>query len=330
MIVRKLLVIRLATLMTLAVIVSHGCGDNSEVETPAAADPALPNETAQPITVNEPTPLVQPTATPHRTVAAEEVTRPFNPRQDCPKIGPTSGTSGSRRSSATPVGESGEDGTVEPDPLDAIVQVNQYRPDEGRERTRVASGVVLSEASYVATVLDFSQPLGCPEVVLRNGTALPARVIALHQMSGAAILKVSGSDLPQGVSELARTVQSETAVHIYHGTPGGSLVPLGGVATVAGNETLWILAKNPAPSVGDPIFDTEGGLVGLVVHGSQAKGAVPDLRPGGAPKPKPYTGLSGPRVAVSAAALMQLSQGETDDDLFNTPVVVRFFGVTAP
>lgn len=328
MIVRMLPLIRLATLMTLAVCVSHGCGDNSEVERPAAAVPALPNEIAQPITVTEPTPLAQPTATPHRTVAVEEVTRPFNPDQDCPKIGPAPGTSVAQRSSATPVGEAGEDGTVEPDPLDAIVQVNQYRPDEGRERTRVSSGVVLSEASYVATVLDYSQPLGCPEVVLRNGTTLPARVISIHQMSGAAILEVSGSDLPQGVSELARTVQSETAVHIYHGTPGGPFVALKGVATVAGSDTLWILAKSTGPSVGDPIFDTEGGYFGLVVHGNGGKGALPDLTPGGAPKPKPYTELSGPHVAMSAPALMQLAQGEPDDDLLSTPVVVRFFGAS--
>ena len=326
---RRLLLFVLAALLTVAAFGTQGCGDSREVKTPAVAGPAMPQETDPQTAVTNPTPLPQPTATPRDTAVAEEVAMPFNPEQDCPKIESKSGTSEARDRSATPGSESGEGGTVVPEPIDAIVQVNQYRTDERNERPHVASGVVLSEARYVATILDFSQPLGCPEVVLRSGTTLPARVIALHHMSGAAILEVSGDGVPRGVSESARQVQSETAVRFYHSTSGGSFVPLEGVAAVAGSEALWILSKSPGPTVGDPIFDTEGGFLGMVVHGSQTKGAVPDLRPGGAPKPRPYTGLSGPRVAVSAPALMQLAQEETDHDLLNSPVVVRFFGVTS-
>ena len=325
----RLLLFVLAALLTVVAFGTQGCDDSREVETSAVAGPAMPQETDPQVAVTEPTPLPQPAATPRETAARGEVTRPFNPDHGCPKIGSTSVTAGAQSSTATSGGQSGTGGNAVSDPLDAIVQVNQYRPGEGSERAHVASGVVLSESRYVATVLDFSRPLGCLEVVLRSGTNLPARVIAFHQMSGAAILEVSGDGVPRGVSESARAVQSESAVHIYHSTPSGSFVPLEGVAAVAGSEALWILAKSPAPSAGDPIFDTEGGFVGMIVHGSQAKGAVPDLRPGGAPKPRPYTGLSGPRVAMNAAALMQLSQGETDDGLLNTPVVVRFFGVTS-
>ena len=320
---RKFPPLALTALLVVAAFGTQGCGDPREVEKPAAADPALSNE------ITQPTALPQPAAMPQETAVEGEVAKPFDPDRDCPQIGPTSGTAGSQRSSATPGGESGEGGVVVSDPLDAIVQVNQYRPGKGSERAHVASGVVLGEARYVATVLDFSQPLGCPEVVLRNGSALPARVIALHQMSGAAILEVSGDGIPQGVSESVRVVQSETAVRVYHDTRDGSFAALEGVATVAGSDTLWILGKGPGPAVGDAIFDTEGGFLGVVVHSKQTKGAVPNLTPGGAPKPRPYTGLSGPRVAMSAPTLMQLAQGGTDYDLLNTPVVVRFFGASS-
>ena len=313
----------LAAVLTVAALGTQGCGDSREFETPSATSPA------RPAVVTQPTVEALPTAMPKQTFGAEEVTRPFNPNEDCPQIGPTPGTVGAQRSSEIPGDESGEEGAVVSDPLDAIVQVNQYRPDEGSERAHVASGVVLSEARYVATVLDFSQPLGCPEVVLRNGPTLPARIIALHQMSGAAILEVSGDGIPRGVSESVRVVQSETAVRIYSSSSDGSLTALDGAATVAGSETLWILARGQGPASGDPIFDTEAGFVGMVVHGDQGKGALPDLRPGGAPKLRPYTGLSGPHVALSAPALMQLAQGETDGDLLNTPVVVRFFGASS-
>ena len=320
---RMLLLFVLAAVLAVAALGTQGCGDSREFETPSAITPTQ-QEVATP-----PTAAALPTATPQQTLVAEEVVKPLNPNEDCPQAGPTPGAVGAQRSSATTGAESGVGGAEVSGPLDAVVQVNQYRPGEGSERTHVASGVVLEEASYVATVLDFSQPLGCPEVVLRNGNVLPARVIALHQMSGAAILEVSGDGIPQGVSKSAKVVRSETAVRIYSSSPDGSLTALDGAATVAGSETLWILARGPGPAFGDPIFDTEAGFVGMVVHGDEGKGALPDLRPGGAPKPRPYTGLRAPRVAMSAAALMQLSQGETEDDLLNTPVVVRFFGITS-
>ena len=318
---RMLLLFVLAAVLAVAALGTQGCGDSREFEAPSAITPT------QQVVAIPPTAAALPTATPEQALVAEEVVKPLNPNEDCPQTGPTPSAVGAQSGSATPGGESGDGGAVVSDPLDAIVQVNQYRPGEGSERTHVASGVVLEEARLVATVLDFSQPLGCPEVVLRNGNVLPARVIALHRMSGAAILEVSGDGIPQGVSESAKVVRSETAVRIYSGSSDGSLTALDGAATVAGSETLWILARGPGPVFGDPIFDAEAGFVGMIVHGGEGKGILPDLRPGGAPKPMPYTGLSGPRVAMSAPAVMQLSQGETEDDLLNTPVVVRFFGV---
>ena len=320
---RMFLLFAMATVLTIASLGTLGCGDSSRVESPAATSPT------RPAVVTQPTVEALPTATPQQTLVSEVVARPLNPDEDCPQAGPTSGAVGAQSGSATPGGESGDGGAVVSDPLDAIVQVDQYRPGEGSGRVHVASGVVLEEARYVATVLDFSQPLGCPEVVLRNGNVLPARVIALHRMSGAAILEVSGDGIPWGVSESAKVVRSETAVRIYSSSSDGSLTALDGAATVAGSETLWILARGPGPAFGDPIFGTEAGFVGMIVHGDEGKGVLPDLRPGGAPKPIPYTGLRAPRVAMSAAALMQLTQEETEDDLLNTPVVVRFFGITS-
>ena len=260
--------IQATAFLVLVSLVTVVCGDIVSQAAPSptsAATARTAKPTAAPTpppTATQPTMEALPTAMPKQTFVAEEVTRPFDPDLDCPQIGPTPGTNGAQASSATSGDLSGADGIVEPDPLDAIVQVNQYRPGEGSERAHVASGVVLGEARYVATVLDFSQPLGCPEVVLRSGSALPARVIALHQMSGAAILEVSGDGIPRGVSESVRAVQSETAVRIYHDTRDGSFAALEGVATVAGSDTLWILGKGPGPAVGDAIFDTEGGSSG--------------------------------------------------------------------
>ena len=310
----------LAALLTLAALGTQGCGDSHETATPTAAGPARQ--------VVETPPMVGtlPTATPQPTLVTEEVSRPFNPHKDCPRIVSKSGTSGAQTSTATPGDRPGAEGITAPDPLDAIVRVNQYRPDEGSERTHIASGVVLSEARYVATVLDFSQPLGCPEVVLRNGTALPARVFSLHQMSGAAILEVGDGSIRPGPTISRDDMYSQTAVQIYHNTSDGSLSVFDGVATAADGETLWVLALGIEPGDGDIVLDSDGSLVGVVVPHDRWRGAMSVSYSGGPPRPDGYDGLSGLSLAVRGSALARLSQGAPDDDLLTTPVKVHFGG----
>ena len=257
---------------------------------------------------------------------AVETTRPFDPITDCsPTAGPSPSRS-ERNQDADPEAspETGESTWVVPP--EGIVLVNHYQhyPEEVAGRSHIASGVVLPGTTYVATALDFSQPLGCLEVVPPGGTALPARLVALHRLSGAAILEVNGGGLPEGVHIPPDAVLSETAVRIYHGTGDGSYSGIDGAATTAGGEALWVVATGLEPAVGDAVFDTAGGFVGVIVPRYQWRG-LHDGTPGGAPKHIGYTGLS-THVAMGAPALMQLAQVAPDEELLNTPVKVRFLG----
>ena len=255
----------------------------------------------------------------------EGTTKPFDPAGDCShpadptpskadqNLAASSGTSSDTDESARGVSPKG------------IVSISRYLPEEATERSTLASGIVLPGTTYVATALDFSQPLGCLEVVSHEGTVLPARLVALHPLSGAAILQVSGDGLPEGVHIPPGAVQSETAVRIYHRTGDGSYGVIDGAATTAGGEALWIVATGLEPAVGDVVFDTAGEFVGVIVPRYQWRG-FHDVMPGGAPKPIGYTGLSGPHVAMSARALMHLAQEGPDEELLNAPVKVRFMG----
>ena len=257
--------------------------------------------------------------------SVEGVTRPLDPVSDCSlPAGPTA--SETDRSLAAGPRKSSETGDpTRREAPEGIVSISRYLPEGAAGRTHLASGIVLLGTTYVATALDFSQPLGCLEVVSHEGMVLPARLVALHRLSGAAILEVSGDGLPEGVHIAPRAVQSETAVRIYHRTGDGSYGVIDGAATTAGGEALWIVATGLEPAVGDVVFDTAGEFVGVIVPRYQWRG-FHDVMPGGAPKPIGYTGLSGPHVAMSARALMHLAQEVPDEELLNTPVKVRFLG----
>ena len=255
---------------------------------------------------------------------AGAMTMPFDPVSDCshPAGSPSSETEPTQESpGVSPETDESARG-VSPE---GIVSISRYPPEGAAGRTHLASGIVLPGTTYVATALDFGQPLGCLEVVSHEGMVLPARLVALHRLSGAAILEVSGDGLPEGVHMPPGAVQSETAVRIYHRTGDGSYGVIDGAATTAGGEALWIVATGLEPAVGDVVFDTAGEFVGVIVPRYQWRG-FHDVMPGGAPKPIGYTGLSGPHVAMSGRALMRLAQEVPDEELLNTPVKVRFLG----
>lgn len=255
----------------------------------------------------------------------EGTTKPFDPASDCSHPADSTPSKADRNLAASPDTSSETDESDRRFPPEGIVSVSRYLPEEATERSTLASGVVLAGTTYVATALDFSQPLGCLEVVPQGGEPLAARLVALHRLSDAAILQVNGNGLPAGVHIAPGAVLSETAVRIYHLIGDGSYGVIDGAATTAGGETLWIVATGLEPAVGDAVFDTAGQFVGVVVPRYQWRG-LNDVTPGGAPKPMGYTGFSGPHVAMSAQALMQLAQGAPDGELLHTPVKVRFLG----
>ena len=321
---RQFPLLALVTLLTVAAFGTYGCGYVGETDSPPTTARALFTQTAQPAATSQ----VPPVETAQPTVMAKDVVRPFNPDKDCPQIGAASSSRTSQHSATTSGsgGQFGLGGSGKSEPHDAIITVNQYRPDEGGEKTHISNGVVLNETGYVATALDFSQPLGCLEVVLQNGKVLPASVIALHRPSGAALLEVVRTGIRQGVPTSQSVIHSETAVRIYDATGSGSSSGIDAVATTAGSETLWIVAKGIDPSIGDPVFDTNDALVGIVVPSSLWRGALSVSYAGGPPKPQGYQDLSGTHLVVGASTLIQLAQGGPDERLLDTPVKVHFGG----
>ena len=132
---------------------------------------------------------------------------PFNPLDDCPQ---PEDSSGPNQAGA----QANSNEALENTPGAAVVSINEYPPD-GVERTHIANGVVLRESGQVAAVIDFSAYPRCLEVVLQDGTALPARMLAVHRRSGTTILEVTSAGLPHGATISQSPIYTETPVHMY-------------------------------------------------------------------------------------------------------------------
>ena len=212
---------------------------------------------------------------------------------------------------------------MESEPYEAIVAVNEYPPDGGNERNHIANGVLLGETGHVATAVDFSTYPRCLEVVLRDGTALPARISAVHADSGATILEAPQAGIPGGVPISPSPIYTEAPVHMYGIRNGDSPAVIEAAAANAGTDVFWLLARSKELTAGDAIFDSDGALVGLLKAG-RWQGATISLGGGGAPTRPDYPGLSGTRLAVKASVFENLSEQEPDEGLLDVPVAFHF------
>ena len=247
----------------------------------------------------------------------------FNPLEDCPQPEDSPGPDTERIRTVTS-GTKPESGqSMESKPYETIVAVNEYPPDGGDERNHIANGVLLGETGHVATSVDYSTYPRCLEVVLRDGTALPAMIRAVHADSGATILEAPQIGIPMGVSISASPIYAEAPVHMYGIRNGDSPSAVEAAAANAGNDVFWLLARSKELTAGDAIFDSDGALVGLLKAG-RWQGATISLGGGGAPTRPDYPGLSGTRLAVKASVLEDLSEQEPDEGLLDVPVVFHF------
>ena len=311
--------------MLLMIVILAACADTGEQPIEQTLEPTV-EPTAEPIGAipspsppgDFPTPDVE-----VQTAMAVEISQPFNPVEDCPEVedsprsdmGPLSAVVSDASS------ESGQ--SMKSEPYEEIVSVNEYSPDGGNGRNHIANGVLLGESGRVATAIDFSTYPRCLEVVLRDGTTLPARISAVHADSGATILEVPQVGIHMGVFISPGPIYTETSVRMYRIRSGDSPSMIEAAAANAGSEMLWVLAKSKELTAGDAIFDSDGMLVGLVKPG-RWQGATISLRTGGAPTRLDYPGLSGMRLAVKAQVFEVLSGREPDDGLLDVPVAFHF------
>ena len=243
---------------------------------------------------------------------SKHVPVPFHPDRDCPR------TVRTKNNVQFETGESRN-----PLRLDAIVSVNQYRPNDTSEQNRIATGVVLDKSGYVATALDLDQPLGCIEVMFQNGDVLPARVIALQRPNGAAILEVGDAGTRRSIPATLNSIASETAVNILRADTAGLATSTKGAAASAGDQWVWVLGAHFNPNSGDVVLDSNGALVGVVVPHTPWKGALSISYSGGPPRPEDYPGLS---LAIRTQTLEQLLQQGRGNELMSKPVKVHFGG----
>ena len=297
-----------ALMLFLVSLAAHGCGAGGELETPSVTSPVVPTQADQLAAQPE-----------------EEAAISLHPVDDCPESGIETVSAAAQPGGATRGMQDTSAESSGPAPSDSIVWVNQYSPDEGGERVHIANGVVLAETGYVATALDLSLPLGCFELALQDGTAISARIVAIHRASGAVLLKADVSGISRGVPISRDPVHSETAVHMYRVTRDTILYAIEGAATAANSEALWVLAMGSGPAAGEAFFDSDGALVGVVTPDYYWEGALPSLLVG-PPRTWGYPEVHGPHRVFRARSLELLAQGIPDEKMLGIPVRLRFGG----
>ena len=261
---------------------------------------------------------------------------PFDPADDCPDDAESLRSEITPNSPSTSSAEAGQSETGASNPSEVLVSIYKYEPGGDGTRRHIANGVALGQQGLVATVIYYGSPVRCLEVVLQTGARHVGQIVAIDPTSGATIIGIAATDLPDHLADPPPVIDSGKPVLVYHQPQEGPVEVSEGVVSDASGSMLWVEVAGPFLFRGTAVFDSDGNLVGLAAHapgpgarlGGRWTGAITGpTGGGGAPRPAGYyQGIGRPKPVVNARTIHELLTAVSDDNVLDTPVKVHYGG----